>query len=201
MLSHRRNGRRFGAFVAIAVGLAFATLAVPQAPVVAQELAPARIAVLEMRRIEAEALAWKDLRTKFQQANERILGELRGIQEGLEQEGQELQQQQAILAPEAFEERRQAFEQRLQGINQQAAQRRQALEKALFEARTQIIDQIQQIVLDISEEQGLNLIMDRSNADPTIVLAKPEIEITQEVIRRLDARITSVQFSVPAAAQ
>lgn len=198
-LSNR--GRHFEAAVVLGILLAVIAVAAPMRGADAQEVAPARIAVLEMRRIEAEALAWKDLRSKFQQANERILGELRGIQEGLEEEGQELQQQQAILAPDAFEERRQAFEQRLQGINQDAAERRQALERTLFEARKQIIEVIQDIVVEISNEQGLNLIMDRSNADPTIVLAKPEIEITQEVIKRLDARLTTVEFSVPPAAQ
>lgn len=189
--------RRWFLLVPCAVLIAALPALFHSGPASAQEIGAARIAVLEMRGVEANALAWKDLREKFQAANQRILGELRGIQEDLSEEGQALQQQQAILSPEAFEEQRQAFEQRLQSVNQDAAERRQAIEKALADARKQILAEFNQVLVEIANEENLQLILDRSNADPTIVLTSPDIDITERVVQRLDQRITSVDFSVP----
>lgn len=162
----------------------------------AQEIAPAKIAVLEMRVVERDAKVWIDLRTKFKKANDDVLAGLRKSQASLEEEGKALQQQQTILSSEAFNEKRTAFDAKVQELNKQAQERRQALEKALIEGRNEIVKAIREVVVKLAEEKGLNLIMDRSNNDPTIVLALPEIEITKLVIERLDKKIQSVAFSV-----
>lgn len=165
-------------------------------PAMAQDVAPAKIGVIEMQKVEANAIAWKDLRGKYEGAKEKVLQELSSIQSGLEEEGKALQQQQAILAPDAFETKRAEFEQRLREENQRAVERRQALDQAWINGRKQIVEAIRNIVLEISEEKGLNLILDQSNSDPTIVLAGSEIKITDAVIQRLDQKIQSVSFSV-----
>ena len=165
-------------------------------PLYAQTVQPVKLAVLDAPRIEQEAVVWQDLRDKFKSANDAVLGELREIQNQLQKEGQDLQQQQAILSSEAFNQRRLEYEAKVQQSNQLAQTRRQDLEKALVQARQQIFKHFRTIVVEISEEQGLNLILDRSSGDATIVFASSEIEITEEIIRRLDQRISTVEFKL-----
>ncbi|MEQ8441699.1 MAG: OmpH family outer membrane protein [Alphaproteobacteria bacterium] len=168
----------------------------PAVNAAAQSPEAPRIAVMEMGRIEREALAYQDLGGKFRQANEALLNELRAIQSSLEAESQELASQQAILAPEAFEQKRLEFEERVQQSNEQATARRQALEAALVESRNSIISVLREVMEEVANEYDLNLILDRSNSDPTVLFTAPEIEITGQILSRLDARIQTVEFNV-----
>jgi outer membrane protein len=168
-------------------------------PAHAQDIAPAKIAVIKMQTLEREALAWKDLRAKFQAENDKVVAELRAAQATFESEREALLQQQAILAPDAFTAKREEFEARFRNMSQQTALRQQALERALLQSRAEIIEVVREIVVGIAEAQGLNLILDASSADPTIVLSKPEIEITDTVLRELDSRLSAVSFTVVPA--
>tara|TARA_R100001163_G_C5057932_1_gene194483 strand:+ start:1063 stop:1659 length:597 start_codon:yes stop_codon:yes gene_type:complete len=165
----------------------------------AQDVAAPKIAVLDVPEIERRALVWQDLRAKFKQANEATLTELRQMQASLEEDGKALQQQQAILSADAFAAKRKEFEERLQQSNKKAAERKQAMEKALAEAKGQIVTYYREIVGEIATSNGINLILDRSLGDPTIVLATDDIEITDIVIERLDIRVQTIEFTVPPA--
>jgi outer membrane protein len=165
----------------------------------AQDVAAPKIAVLDVPEIERRALVWQDLRVKFKQANEATLTELRQMQASLEEDGKALQQQQAILSADAFAAKRKEFEERLQQSNKKAAERKQAMEKALAEAKGQIVTYYREIVGEIATSNGINLILDRSLGDPTIVLATDDIEITDIVIERLDKRVQTIEFTVPPA--
>ena len=165
----------------------------------AQDVAAPKIAVLDVPEIERRALVWQDLRAKFKQANEATLTELRQMQASLEEDGKALQQQQAILSADAFAAKRKEFEERLQQSNKKAAERKQAMEKALAEAKGQIVTYYREIVGEIATSNGINLILDRSVGDPTIVLATDDIEITDIVIERLDKRVQTIDFTVPPA--
>jgi Skp family chaperone for outer membrane proteins len=179
----------------IAVGYSAATPAISYA----QDVAAPKIAVLDVPEIERRALVWQDLRAKFKQANEATLTELRQMQASLEEDGKALQQQQAILSADAFAAKRKEFEERLQQSNKKAAERKQAMEKALAEAKGQIVTYYREIVGEIATTNGINLILDRSLGDPTIVLATDDIEITDVVIEQLDKRVQTIDFTVPPA--
>lgn len=180
----------------IAVFVAVASMM--SANAVAQDIPPVKIAIVEMQRIQNEASAWKDLSQKLKAAQEKVLQDLQPQQSALEEEAKALQQQQAILAPEAFETKVAEFEQKRREMVQTSNERRQAVERALVEAKNRIIKEIRDILVGITEEKGYNLILDQSNADPTIVVASPEINITETVIKRLDQKLPTVEFSVPA---
>lgn len=194
----RISGRWNKAVASVVLAFALTTAAiVPLAH--AQSVAPAKIAVIKMNTLERDALAWKDLRTKFQAENQKVVDELRAAQETFESERESLIQQQTILAPDAFTVKREEFEARFRNMSQQAALRKQALEQALLQSRSEIIGVIREIVVGIADEQGLNLILDASNADPTIILSRPEIEITDIVLKALDQRLSAVSFTVVPA--
>lgn len=166
------------------------------ATALAQTVPEAKIAVLDIQKVEKTALVWMDLQKKFRAENDAMLENLRKIQAELEAEGKDLSQQQAILAPEVFATKRAEFEEKIRHTNQVAARNKQVLEQALVEARDHIVQKVREIVVTLSDEQGLNLILDRAVGDPTIILARPELEITNEVIKRLDATLQTVNFTV-----
>ena len=71
--------------------------------------------------------------------------------------------------------------------------RRQALERVNVEAMERVKQALEAIVAEVAAERQLTLIVRKDQA----VLATPEIEITDEVLKRLDQRLPSVQISDP----
>lgn len=161
----------------------------------AQDIEPLHAAVVDSTRIQAEALVWKDLRVKFKAENDKMVEELRKTQAALEEEGRALAEQQSILAPDAFASKREEFEAKLRQQNQVMGQRKQILESALNEAQRRISEQMQEIVVQIADEKDLNLVLDAARNKSAIVYAREDIDITEEIINRLDERLQKVNFT------
>ncbi|NMM44029.1 OmpH family outer membrane protein [Rhodospirillaceae bacterium KN72] len=178
---------------AAALALSTVCFAAPQS--FAQDVEPLHAAVVDSTRIQAEALVWKDLRVKFKAENDRMVEELRKTQSELEEEGRALSEQQSILAPEAFAAKRDEFEAKLRKQNQVMGQRKQILESALNEAQRRISEQMQEIVVEIADEMNLNLVLDGARNKSAIVYARADIDITKDIIKRLDERLQKVNFT------
>ena len=175
--------------------VAFSALCFTAPNTYAQDVKPLHAAVVDSTRIQAEALVWKDLRVKFKAENDRMVEELRKTQAALEEEGRALSEQQSILAPEAFAAKRDEFEAKLRQQNQVMGQRKQILESALNEAQRRISEQMQQIVVEIADEMNLNLVLDGARNKSAIVFARQDIDITEDIIKRLDERLQQVNFT------
>ena len=175
--------------------VAFSALCFTAPNTYAQDVEPLHAAVVDSTRIQAEALVWKDLRVKFKAENDRMVEELRKTQAALEEEGRALSEQQSILAPEAFAAKRDEFEAKLRQQNQVMGQRKQILESALNEAQRRISEQMQQIVVEIADEMNLNLVLDGARNKSAIVFARQDIDITEDIIKRLDERLQQVNFT------
>ena len=98
---------------------------------------------------------------------------------------EQYQQQQLTLSPEAkanreqeIQTRIQQYQQRGQALQEQAARRRAELVQPVMDHITEVIEQLR-------AEQNYALILDVSAG--SIVSADPALDITQEVIRRLQA--------------
>lgn len=171
-------------------------------PVAAQSLEQADIGLIDMRHIEQNAQAWKDLRVKVKQRFESFAQkreDIRQREQLLREEQQELSQQQAILSTEAFEQRKKNFERKIQQLRLEFKQMTESLEKVHRAGEKQIIKELQQVVLEIAEERNLRLIINYTKSDGTIVMWRgeqdvAEFAITEEALRRLDSRLKTVSL-------
>lgn len=161
---------------------------------VAQDLPPAKIAVLDVQRVERESVAWQSLRQQFEELLSGYQSELREKQGALEQEGRDLEQQRSILSQDAFQQKKQEFDRRVGELQRTAQERKQALDKAYAAARGQIREALRQVVLDIARERDLNLIFSNSPQERSVVMAHDELSISDEALERLNKQITSVKL-------
>lgn len=160
----------------------------------AQDLPPAKIAVLDVQRVERESVAWQSLRQQFEELLSGYQSELRERQGALEQEGRDLEQQRSILSQDAFQQKKQEFDRRVGELQRTAQERKQALDKAYAAARGQIREALRQVVLDIARERDLNLIFSNSPQERSVVMAHDELSISEEALERLNEQITTVKL-------
>lgn len=155
---------------------------------------PAAIAIIDSQRINREASALKGARQQLEQYRFNFQSEIAKEEEKLRAEEQEIARQRSVLSPEAFEQRRQSFQGKVVDLQKRIQERSQTLEKMLNGVREQVTAQVVEILKGLSQERGFNIVLDRAQAQLVI---GDNIDITPEVLKRLDQRLPSVKVNLP----
>jgi len=92
------------------------------------------------------------------------------------------------------EQRARGFRQEVAAFERRVAERRRSLERALSQALSQVQQTITVVADEVAAERGINLVLYRSQ----VPLFDPRMEMTDEVLSRLNERLASVTFPDPA---
>lgn len=157
---------------------------------------PSVIAVIDIQRIMRDAAAHKGARQQLEQFRNSFQAEMAKEDEKLRAEDQELMRQRSILAPEVWDQRRQAFQSKVVEVQRRVQERSQAVDKSMAGVRDQIAQQVVKILEELGGERGFNMVLDRSQMH---IIIGDNIELTAEVLKRLDQRLPSVKVNLPAA--
>lgn len=156
---------------------------------------PAIIAVIDSQRVNREAAALKNARQQLEQFRFSFQSEIAKEEEKLRAEEQEIARQRSVLSPEAFEQRRQAFQAKVVDLQKRIQERSQSLEKMLNGVREQVTVQVIEILKGLAQERGFNMVLDRAQVQ---IFIGDSIDITPEVLKRLDQRLPTVKVNLPA---
>ncbi len=181
----------------LVLGAALPALAQAQrAPAAGGKVPPAVIAVIDIQRIMRDASAHKGARQQLEQFRNSFQAEMAKEDEKLRAEDQELVRQRSILTPEVWDQRRQAFQTKVIEVQRRVQERSQAVDKSMAGVREQIAQQVVKILEELGGERGFNMVLDRSQMH---VIIGDNIDLTVEVLKRLDQRLPSVKVNLPAA--
>ncbi len=180
---------------AAALVIGFVTLGV-SAPAAAQQNL-ARIAILEVERVLSDSTAGKAAGNQINDLRKRYQNELQKAEENLRNEEADLVRQRATLSQEAFDEKRRTFERKVQDMRKLAQDRSGTIEGMMRDAREQIGRSALGVLEELMKERNFNVVLDRKQ----IVATDPALEITDEVISRVNKRLPSItiQAARPAA--
>ncbi len=186
----RRGLGRWAALVGpvVVAGLALA----PRAD--AQALPPAVAAVVDHQRILRDSKAAKSIQQQIEVRRKLYLDQLAKEEQRLNEVGKDLARQRGVLAAEAFAAKRKEYEEAVQALQRASNERRRQLDEALGAANAQVRQALKEIVDELAETRGFNLVLPAS----AVLLYSPKIDITDEVMARLDRKLPSVK--VPEAA-
>lgn len=152
-----------------------------------------RVAVLDVRRIFREAKAMQGIRKQIAEMGGNMRKEIEKKQDALRAANQELSKKRAILSPDAFGEERRKFDQQVAEVQRLVQTSNQQLEKANALAVRKLQKVYNDVVLELARERALGLVFRKS----ATVIVHPPLEITAEVLARLDKRLPSVKVSLP----
>ena len=185
------------ACVALAVALGAAVVATfPIAPV-AQEIPTAKVAILDVQRILRESSATVSIKDQIKRQSQIYQDEIAKQEKELRAAAEELAGQRAILSAEAFARKQGEFKSRGAAVESGVRTRMRELDQARNTAIKEVERTLDRIVSELAEERGLNLILSRVRARSVVLYAHTDLNITDEVLRRLNERLPSVK--VPLA--
>ena len=100
-----------------------------------------------------------------------------------------------MLSNEAFAEKRRAFEQEVAEVQRLVQERRRELDSMAAAALNEVKEALIEIVTSIAEERGFNLVLPSSE----VLFFSRSLDLTEEVLAKLDARLPQVQLSEVSA--
>jgi Skp family chaperone for outer membrane proteins len=184
------NRLKFGfALIAVAAVAAFGAIS----PAPAQGAPGANVGIIDMQRIIRDAAAFRDARTQLERYRTTYQSEITRDEERLRKEDEELGRQRAVLSPDAFDKRRAEFERKVMDVQRRMQDRSVSLEQSFDKVRGDVGRMVIQIVTDMVKERGYQLVLDKSQ----VVFHATEMEITDEVLRRLDQKMPTAKVNPP----
>jgi len=184
---------------AIVAASLVATTALPSVAVAQQQAAQApqaAIIVVDMDRVGAESAAGKNgaqqLKTRLDgiQARAKTLGDsLRSEEENLLKA-----RQSNTMAPEAFQNKEKDLQTKQNNARTELGRSEQEFGRSQAYVRQQIFNAVGPIIQAIMRERGASIVLARDAA----LAINPTLDVTAEVIRRLDAALPRVSVTPPA---
>lgn len=113
----------------------------------------------------------------------------------LRQVEQELNRQRAILAPEAFAQKRRAFSEEARKAQNDVQQQRRDLDRAFNNTKNEILKNLVIVAQAVAEAKKLNMLVEKR----FVFLSAKTMDVTADVIAQLDKRLPKLKIDLNKA--
>ena len=150
------------------------------------------IGVLDLNRVLLDAKAAKNAAKEIDEIAKEIEKELINSDENMINEQNKLIEAQSIMAPEAFELKRKEYEEKVQNYNIERQNKLISVDKLVETSRNEILNNLKPILEEMSETKGITVILEKG----TVLLNAETMDITDEVIKRLNKDLPKIEVSL-----
>jgi outer membrane protein len=161
----------------------------------AQKLPTTVAAVIDYQRILRDAAAAQSIRKQIEARRQAYQEEISKEEQRLHEADKAFAKQRSVLSTEAFAEKRREFEQDVAEVQRLVQERRRELDSMAAAALNEVKEALIEIVTSIAEERGFNLVLPSSE----VLFFARSLDLTEEVLAKLDARLPQVQLSEVSA--
>lgn len=158
------------------------------------KLPTAVVMVVDVQAALQQSLAAKELRSQRDLYMQSFQSELEKSRASLKETENDLIKQKAAMAPDIWQQKARAFEKQVFEFNQRFQRNSQAVDKSFRSGMSQLSDALAQVSEELAGELGANLVLPKSQ----IFLHDPRMEVTRQVIERLNTKYPSVKFPTPS---
>ena len=168
--------------------------AAPAQPGKSVELLPAPVViVIDFQEVLRASAAAKSIQQQLERTRSTYQEDINNKEKDLRTAEQELVQQRAVLAPEAFQQRRRDFETRVAEVQRDVTTKKRQLDQAFEENISKVREQLIAIVDELAKETKANLVISKA----AVVIVEKRFDLTGEALARLDKKVASVKLVMP----
>ncbi|GLQ07205.1 OmpH family outer membrane protein [Sneathiella chinensis] len=150
------------------------------------------ILFLDLGKILSESAAMKDIGAQVKAMEEKLRTDTVAQEQVLRQEQDELSRQKVVLPPESFRQKQEAFNQKARKAALDVQLKRQQLAQSRAAAIAKVEGEMAPIVLEIAKSMGAALVIEKKD----LIFAEKTLEITDQIIDRLNAKVTKVKVTL-----
>lgn len=173
---------------AILLAIAVAVLSIGASSIAAAQDRPPSIGIVDVQKILRDSQASRSLQPQIEKLRKNYQSSLRKREAELRKASQDLQRQRAILSPQAFAKRRNAYEETARQAQVDFQQRKRQLDNVYGAAMRAIQKSMVVAAAKVAEERKFDIVLPKS----IVLLADQKLDITGEVLRRIDKSLPSV---------
>jgi outer membrane protein len=154
-----------------------------------EKLPPAVAAVIDYQRVLREAKSAKSISDQLEARRKLYQEQIAKEEQKLNDADKELAKQRGVLSPEALNAKREDLQKRAGELQKLVNDRRRQLGTVSSAALNEVRNAMLQVVGDLSGEHGFNLVLPSN----TVLMFAPKVDMTDEVIKRLDEALPTVK--------
>ena len=149
------------------------------------------IGVIDINRILSDADAAVNATKQIEKIAIDIENEIKLSDEQIIKEQNSLIESQSIMAPEAFESKRNEYENKVQEYNNERQSKLMKIDELIAISRNEILNAIKPILEEISNEKGITIVLEKTS----IMLNAEKMDITNEVLKKLNKSLPTINLS------
>ena len=159
----------------------------------AQQAPQTVVAVVDVQKILEEAKASKAVQAALEKQRTAFQNDISQQENALRTADQDLSRQRATLSAEDYEKKRGELEQKAATLRRDVQSKRQQLDRMFQTSMNTIRTNLLQVIDEIAAERKATLVW----ANNQVVLAAKEYEITDDAMKRLNAKLPTVAVELP----
>ncbi|HTY70196.1 MAG TPA: OmpH family outer membrane protein [Alphaproteobacteria bacterium] len=148
---------------------------------------------IDQGEIETGASAFRGLLTERDKMATGLQAEINRMEKDLRTADEELNKQRAVLSPDAYTQRRRDLDKRFSDAQTTVNNRKRDIDQAVGDAYNKVMKQVFDIVAEIVRENDYKVVLERK----VVVVAESSLDISGEVVSRLNKKMPSVAVAVP----
>ncbi len=157
-----------------------------------------KILLIDRQAIIRFSKVGQDVARQVEAYGNQAKGEIAGEQKALQAEAQKLQQDIAILAPDAKQKKIAEFDAKQNGMQANAQKKEQMIQGGFMKAQQTIAQALEPILQGIMQQRGANIILDKN----AVVYASPQavaaFDITVPAIQQLNQKLPALKVDLAA---
>lgn len=146
------------------------------------------LAVIDIEKISSDAKVMKYIAKKINSQREKYQKEISSKEKTLEKEKKKIEAKKNILSDEALQKQQKKFIEKVKDLKEFAGKRDKTLKTAYSESIKKVNEKVGEIVSEVAKEKQLTIVFPASK----VVFSLESVDITQEVIKRLDKKMSRV---------
>ncbi|MCC7036854.1 MAG: OmpH family outer membrane protein [Alphaproteobacteria bacterium] len=177
----------------IIAGVAAASLAA--SPAVHAETHPLNFAIVDMNKVMREATAGDQIRTELTAKSKQFHTELENQDKTLSAQKEALAKSRESMTEDAFEKKVKELQGKYGEAERLLQERRRTLDVASNTSRNKLLTEATKLIADIAKEKGYSAVFTQE----AVLLAEPELDITDEVVKRMNTSVKKIAIDWNAA--
>ena len=176
-------------------GFAQTPAAAPAAMPAGPALTPPTIAVVDMQRVLVESSAGKSIQSQLDTERRKIRDQITRMDDDIKNAQNQFLRTRSVMAPEAAQQAEQSVRTKQADAQRIVQDRQEAFQKGEGDAVSVVSDNMRDIVQQLAAERHYGLVV---NKQVVISMADKNMDITDDVVQRLNSKLPSVTVTIPA---
>lgn len=152
------------------------------------------VGVVNLLQIQSEAKVYQDIRKKRDTYLEKYKEEIAKKEQEFRKTDQEIAKEYKGGGSDGLDKKKDVFVKQLMDFQSKVQKRRENVGEAFIKATTKVqMEVLAPIIEEVASEKGANIVLNNAQ----IIFFAPSMDMTAEVLKRLDNKISTAEFPNP----